>query len=211
MPGEGDDAGMTDSQRRFGPPGRRAQIAQELHDAFARRGNELLPGRARQILDERVTAVAAQLRLSERTALQYLPDDWAEQIADDVALERAQSQIAEQTATGTASAPVARIGAAIAGLAVCIQNAVWRVMEQELPVSVGEPLDCLSSLALALQQGAEEVDVARAELLAAARHLGTESDALGRGYSSPDSDVEWTARVIARLADDAAWARAMAR
>lgn len=202
---------MTDSQSSFGRPGRRADIARELQEAFARKGIELLPGRARQILDERIAGVAAQLHMSERTALQYLPPDWAEQMAADVALEREQAQVAEQTATGTAVVPVANLGAVIAGLAVCIQNAVWRAMGEALPVAVGEPLDCLSGLALALQSNTTEVEVARAGLVAAARHIGTESDALGRGYSSPDSDAERTARVVGRLADDAAWARAAAR
>ena len=202
---------VTENQSGFGRPGRRASIARELQEAFARMGMELLPGRARQILDERIAEVAAQLHMSERTALQYLPPGWVEQTAADVALEREQAQVAEQTATGTAAVPVANLGALMAGLAVCVQNAAWRAMGEALPVSIGEPLDCLTGLALALQSLTTEVDVTRAELVAAARHVGTESDALGRGYSSPDSEGDLTARVIARLADDAAWARAAAR
>jgi hypothetical protein len=202
---------VTEEQAGFGRPGRRASIARELQEAFARKGIELLPGRARQMLDERIAEVAAQLRMSERTAMQYLPSDWAEQMAADVELEREQAQVAEQTATGTADVPVAKLGALMAGLAVVVQNAVWRAMGEALPVAVGEPLDCLSGLALALQSVTTEVEVPRAGLVAAARHVGTESDALSRGYASPDSDAELIARVIARLADDAAWARAAAR
>ena len=202
---------MTESQNSFGRPGRRADIARELQDAFARRGIDLLPGRARQILDERVAEVAARLHMSERTALNYLPPDWAEQVAADVALEREQAQIAERAATGQVAVPITNIGALIAGLAVCVQNAVWRAMGEALPVSVGEPLDCLTGLALSLQSGAGGVDVPRAELLAAARHVGNESDALRRGHSSPDAETRQVARVIDRLAVDAAFAREVAR
>lgn len=202
---------MTGSAMGFGRPGRRADVARELHEALERRGIDLLPGRARQMLDERVAEVAAQMRISEQTALSYLPPDWAEQIAADIAIEHEQAHIAEETAQGSVPVSVTDVGALIAGLAVCVQNAVWRAMGNALPVSVGEPLDCLTGLALALQPAIDELEVPRAELIAAARHLGSESDALGRGHASPDTDPEQLARVVTRLASDAALAREIAR
>jgi hypothetical protein len=195
----------------FGRPGRRADIARELHEAFARHGIELLPGRARQIVDERVAEVAALMRFSERTALQHLPAGWAEEIAAAAAFDQQQAKMAEQVATGSAPVPGQRLGALIAGLAVCIQDGVWRVAGG-LPASIGESLDCLTGLALSLQSVDVVVDVPRAELLAAARHLGSESDALRAGMDSPDQhDPPRVARVIERLADDAAWSRRAAR
>ncbi|MHB8449435.1 MAG: hypothetical protein ACYDAQ_03055 [Mycobacteriales bacterium] len=49
-------------------------MARELHAAFARHSTDLLPGRARQMVDERRRDVAEKARISERTALTYLPD-----------------------------------------------------------------------------------------------------------------------------------------
>ena len=191
----------------FGRPGRRAEIARELHEAFARHGVDLLPGRARQMVDERVAQVAALMRVSEQTAVRYLPPGWAEDMASDVAVQREGEKVAEDLATGTASISASRLAAVLAGLAVCIQDGVWRVADG-LPVAVGEPLDCLTGLALALRTMTSEVEVARADLLAAARHLGGESDALRAGMDSPDrDDPQRIAQVVARLADDAAWAR----
>lgn len=197
---------------RFGRPGRRAEIARELHEAFSRLGVDLLPGRARQIVDERIHELATQTGMAERTALSYLPPEWAEQIAADVALEQEQAQIAERTATGQLTLTSSRLGALIAGLAVAVQNGVWRAMDDALPAAVGEPLDCLTGLALALQSTSMEVTVPRSELLAAARLLGGESDSLRKGRSSPDdADPDRHVSVTGRLAADADWARRLAR
>lgn len=202
---------MTATPSPFGRPGRRADVARELHDAFARHGIALLPGRAREIVDERVAEVAAQMGFSERAALQHLPPGWPEEIAAAAAFDQQQSKMAEQDAVGTATVPAQRLGALIAGLAVCIQDGVWRVADG-LPASIGESLDCLTGLALSLQSVDAEVEVPRSELLAAARHLGSESDALRAGMDSPDQhDPPRVARVIERLADDAAWSRRAAR
>ena len=63
------------SSADFGRPGRKASLARALHQAFTERGIDLLPGRAGRMLDERVTAVAEQMRISETAALSYLPSD----------------------------------------------------------------------------------------------------------------------------------------
>lgn len=196
----------------FGRPGRKADLARELHQAFADRGIELLPGRARQMLDERVAAVAEQMRISEKAALSYLPTDWPEQTAADVAVEREQAQMAEQMATGTVTISAARLSALMAGLAVAIQNSVWRVMDGSLPAAVGEPLDCLTGLALKVESVPADLEVGRAELLAVARHLGSEADVLRAGGSSPDRDnPAQRERVVDRLVGDAEAARRLAR
>lgn len=198
---------MADTLAEFGRPGRRADLARELHEAFARRGIELLPGRARQIVDERLAEVAALMRVSERTALSYLPTAWVEDVTAAVALEQEGAKIAERDARGSATIPARRLGAVLAGLAVCVQDGVWR-MAGGLPAGIGESLDCLTGLALSLRTMTDEVEVPRAELLAAARHLGGESDALRAGMDSPDRhDADQVERVIARLSEDAAWSR----
>jgi hypothetical protein len=196
----------------FGRPGRRADLARELHEAFCRHGVELLPGRARRMVDERIQQVAEQTRVSERTAVTYLPEGWAEQIAADVALEHEQSQMAERIATGEVEMSASRLGALIAGLAVVVQNNVWRAMDNALPASIGQSLDCLTGLALALQPASFEVPVTRAELLAAARLLGSESDAIASGHATPhDENAKQLESVTERLASDAAWARRLAQ
>jgi hypothetical protein len=163
------------------------------------------------MVDERVREVAKQSGISERTALTYLPDGWADQIAADVAMEQEQSQMAERMATGEVDTTASRVGALVAGLAVVVQNNVWRAMDDVLPASIGEALDCLTGLALCLRSATFDVSVPRAELLAAARLLGGESDAVGRGHTTPhDDDVEQLKTLTARLAADAAWARRLA-
>lgn len=105
-----------------------------------------------------------------------------------------------------------RLGALIAGLAVVVQNSVWRAMDNALPASVGEGLDCLTGLAVALGTATCDVTVNRAELLVAARMLGSESDAVARGHATPhDDDTAQLASLTERLAADAAWARRLAR
>jgi hypothetical protein len=187
-------------------------LAQQLHEAFVRHGVGLLPGRARQMVDERIREVAEKARISERTALTYLPEGWADELAADLALELEQSQMAERLVTGAVDAPTSRVGALIAGLAVVVQNNVWRLMDDALPASVGEPLDALTALALSLQSTAFDVTVQRAGLLTAARLLGGESDAIRNGRTTPhDSDIDQRVAVTDRLASDAAWARRLAR
>ena len=203
---------MVGSGSEFGRPGRRAELARELHEAFVRHGIELLPGRARQMLDESVRDVAAQGRFSERTALNYLPHDWAERTAADVAFQQEQSQIAERNAVGDVELTTTRVGSLVAGLAVVVQNNVWRVVDNNLPASIGEALDCLTGLALSLAPSDCEVTAPRAELLAAARLLGNESDGLRQGRPSTDDEhPPRRAAAIERLASDAAWARRLAQ
>jgi hypothetical protein len=203
---------VVESGSGFGRPGRRADLARELHEAFVRHGIELLPGRARQMLDETVRDVAAQGRFSERTALNYLPVDWAERTAADVAFQQEQSQMAERSAIGGVELTATRVGSLVAGLAVVVQNNVWRVLENNLPASIGEALDCLTGLALSLAPSDCEVAVSRADLLAAARLLGNESDGLRQGRPSPDDEhPERRASATERLASDAAWARRLAQ
>ena len=203
---------MAGSGSQFGRPGRRAELARELHEAFVRHGIELLSGRARQMLDETVRDVAAQGRFSERTALDYLPADWAERTAADVAFQQEQSQVAERSAVGDVELTTTRVGSLVAGLAVVVQNSAWRVLENNLPASIGEALDCLTGLALSLAPSDCEVAVSRADLLAAARLLGNESDGLRQGRPSPDDEhPERRASATERLASDAAWARRLAQ
>jgi hypothetical protein len=119
--------------------------------------------------------------------------------------------MAERLVTGEADASTSRLAALMAGLAVVVQNNVWRLMGDALPASVGEPLDALTALALSLQSTASEVAVQRSALLAAARLLGGESDAIREGRTTPhDDDNEQRAAVTDRLASDAAWARRLA-
>ncbi len=196
------------SEREFGRPGRRADLARELHAAFARHGIDLLPGGARKLVDQRIADVATQMSMSERSALRYFPRGWAEQIAEEAAVDYEGGRLAEQSAGGEALAPMAGIARLIMGLSVTAQYELWRVMDECTPTSVAGPLDAISALAASLTESTGDVRVARSSLFTTARLLGDEADAIRSGAPVPPeaSAVDRTV-LTERLASDAAHAR----
>lgn len=192
--------------------GRRAEIARELHAAFDQQGIPLLPGKAREIVDDRIAAVAALMRVSEPTALRALPDGWAQQQAAEAAVEWGAATLAETTVQGAAELSAEAVAGIARGLTVVLHHSVSRTTGGDVPVATGEPLDALSSLLDALSNAGGEVLVDRGTLLMAARHLGDLSDALRAGAELAGPDVDGRREgVAARLADDAERARRAAR
>lgn len=188
--------------------GRRGQIARELHTAFEQQGFSLLPGKAREIVDERVAAVAGLMGVSEPTALRALPQGWAQQQADDLAVEWGAATLAEKTTQGAAELSVEAVVKIARGLTVVLHHTVARTTGGDVPVGTGEPLDALSAMLDALADAAGEIRVDRATLLTAARYLGDLSDALRAGAELAGPDVDGRRnRVAARLARDAELAR----
>ena len=85
---------LSSSQGEYGR-GRRAELARRLHDACLQAGIELLPGKARELVDERVRDVAEQMRLTEPAALKYMPSDWPEETATSMTLQVESAKLAE--------------------------------------------------------------------------------------------------------------------
>lgn len=188
--------------------GRRAEIARELHEAFAQHGVALLPGKAREIVDERVAMVANLLGVSEPTALRALPAGWAQQQAAETAVEWGAATLAETSAQGTVEVSAQTVADIALGLTVVLHQTAVRTLDGDLPVAIGEPLDALSTLLDALSDVAGDVRVDRGMLLRAARYLGDLSDALraGADLAGPD-EAGRRDRVAVRLARDAERAR----
>jgi hypothetical protein len=199
------------SESDFGRPGRRADLARELHAAFASHGIDLRPGGARKLVDQRIAEVATQMRMSERSALRHFPGGWAEHIAAQAAVDYEAGKLAEQNACGEALTPTADTARLIMALGVTAQYELWKVMDECSPASVAGPLDAISALAAALTGSAGNISVAKSALLTTARFLGDEADAVRRGASIPPEASAVDRSVLAeRLATDAAHARGAA-
>jgi hypothetical protein len=184
-------------------------LAHELHAAFARHGIDLRPGGARKLVDQRITDVANQTGMSERSALRHFPEGWAEDIAAKAAVDYEAGRLAEQSVGGTTRVPAAGAAMLIAALAVVAQYELWKAMDEHTPASVGGPLDAISALAIALTESADDdIEVARSALLTTARLLGEEADAVrGGALVPPEAEVVERAVLAGRLATDAARAR----
>jgi hypothetical protein len=200
---------MSAPQGEYGR-GRRAELARRLHDAALQAGLELLPGKARELVDRHVTQAAELMRVSEQTAIKYIPPGWPEETATSMALEAESAKLAETTASGTASIAARQVARLITGLALVVQEAVWRSSNEQLNAAVGEPLDRLSALSTSLSELLGDVDVQRSELVGAARELGELADYIsagGRFLHQGDVDQD---RLAQQLAADAAAARSAA-
>ena len=200
---------MSASQGEYGR-GRRAALARRLHDACLQAGIELLPGKAREIVDERVRDVAEQMRLTEPAALKYMPSDWPEETATSMTLQVESAKLAEATAVGTVSVAASQVAQFMTGLTLVVQEAAWQSDNEQLNASIGEPLDRLSALSRSLIGLPGNVDVDRSELVGAARQLGQLADYIGAGghfLAQDEVDRDAFAR---RLAADAKAARAAA-
>ena len=200
---------MSASQSEYGR-GRRAELARRLHDACLQAGIELLPGKAREIVDERVRDVAEQMRLTEPAALKYMPSDWPEETASSMTLQVESAKLAEATAVGTVSVAASQVAQFMTALTLVVQEAAWQSDNEQLNASIGEPLDRLSALSRSLVGLPGNVDVDRAELVGAARQLGQLADYIGAGghfLAQDEVDRDAFAR---RLAADAKAARAAA-
>jgi hypothetical protein len=147
--------------------------------------------------------------MSERTALRHFGGgDWAERVAATAAVDDEASRLAERGADGEALAPTAGTAKLIMGLACTAQYGAWRALDGCPPSSIVAPLEAISELAAALTGATGDVTVARSALLATARLLGDESDAVRRGVAlPPDAQVVDRAVLADRLAIDAAHAR----
>lgn len=209
---DGIDRGSPDlsaSQGEYGR-GRRAELARRLHDACRQAGIELLPGKAREIVDARVRDVAEQMRLTEPAALKYMPSDWPEETATSMTLQVESAKLAEATAVGTVSVAVSQVAQFMTGLTLVVQEAAWQSDNEQLNAGIGEPLDRLSALSRSLIGLPGNVDVDRSELVGAARQLGQLADYIGAGghfLAQDEVDRDAFAR---RLAADAKAARAAA-
>jgi hypothetical protein len=161
--------------------GRRAELSRRLHDACVKAGIELLPGKAREVVDERVHEVAQQMRVTEQTALKYMPPDWPEETATSMSLQAESSKLAESTAIGTVSLGAYQVARLITGLAIVVQEAAWQSNNEQLNAAVGEPLDRLIALSTSLSDLLGDVEVERSELVGAATQLGGLADYIGAG------------------------------
>lgn len=200
---------LSASQGQYGR-GRRAELARRLHDACLQAGIELLPGKARELVDERVRDVAEQMRVTEPTALKYMPSDWPEETATSMTLEVESAKLAEATAAGTVTVPAWQVARIITGLTLVVQEAAWQSGNGQLNAGVGEPLDRLSALSRSLCDLPGDVDVDRSELVGAARHLGQLADFIAEGgpfLAQDEVDRDGFAR---KLAADAKAARSAA-
>jgi hypothetical protein len=200
---------LSASQGEYGR-GRRAELARRLHDACLQTGIELLPGKAREIVDERVRDVAEQMRLTEPAALKYMPSDWPEETATSMTLQVESAKLAEATAVGTVSVAASQVAQFMTGLTLVVQEAAWQSDNEQLNAGIGEPLDRLSALSRSLIGIPGNVDVDRSELVGAARQLGQLADYIGAGghfLAQDEVDGDAFAR---RLAADAKAARAAA-
>jgi hypothetical protein len=200
---------LSASQGEYGR-GRRPELAQRLHDACLQAGIELLPGKAREIVDEWVRDVAEQMRLTEPAALKYMPSDWPEETATSMALQVESAKLAEATAVGTVSVAASQVAQFMTGLTLVVQEAAWQSDNEQLNAGIGEPLDRLSALSRSLIGLPGNVDVDRSELVGAARQLGQLADYIGAGghfLAQDEVDRDAFAR---RLAADAKAARAAA-
>jgi hypothetical protein len=119
---------MSAPQGEYGR-GRRAELARRLHDASLQASLELLPGKARELVDKHVTQAAELMRVSEQTAIKYIPPGWPEETATSMALEAESAKLAETTASGTASIAARQVARLITGLALVVQGG--RMAEQQ--------------------------------------------------------------------------------
>ena len=200
---------LSSSQGEYGR-GRRAELARRLHDACLQAGIELLPGKARELVDERVRDVAEQMRLTEPAALKYMPSNWPEETATSMTLQVESAKLAEATAVGTVSIAAWQVAQLITGLALVVQEAAWQSNNEQLNAGIGEPLDRLSALSRSLSDLPGNVDLDRSELLGAARQLGQLADYIfagGHFLAQDEVDRDGFAR---KLAADAKSARSAA-
>jgi hypothetical protein len=200
---------LSASQGEYGR-GRRAEQARRLQDACLQAGIELLPGKAREIVDERVRDVAEQMRLTEPAALKYMPSDWPEETATSMTLQVESAKLAEATAVGTVSVAASQVAQFMTGLTLVVQEAAWQSDNEQLNAGIGEPLDRLSALSRSLTGLPGNVDVVRSEVVGAARQLGQLADYIGAGghfLAQDEVDRDAFAR---RLAADAKAARTAA-
>lgn len=147
---------MTD---QFGRRGRRADLAEQLHDALVARGLTPLPGGARQLIDTKIRHVAAQMRMTEAVALRHFGEREVEQLAaitaDDWHAAKAVADAAGEITVTVPSTDAARL---VMGLAMAVGQVI-REVYGDLPAAAGEPLDALCELGAAIRDGldAEEL------------------------------------------------------
>jgi len=108
-----------------------------LHDASMQAGLELLPGKARELVDKHVMQAAELMRVSQQAAIKYIPPGWPEETATSMALEAESAKLAETTTRGTASIAARQVARLITGLALVVQEAVWRSSNEQLNAAVG--------------------------------------------------------------------------
>jgi hypothetical protein len=200
---------LSASQGEYGR-GRHAELASRLHDAYLQAGIPLLPGKAREIVDEYVRDVAEQMGLTKATALKYMPSDWPETTAASMADQLESAKLAEVTAVGKVSVATSMVAQLITGLTFVVQEGAWQSNDGQLNAGVGEPLDRLRALIMSLSDLPGDVEVDRSELVGAARQLGQLADYIrgGRPFSAED-DVDRDA-FARKLAADAQAARSVA-
>lgn len=200
---------MTD---HFGRAGRRADLARLLHASLIEHGMAPLDGAARAMIDAKVAQVAADVGLSEATALKHFHHREVLALAVNTANAWHASQVAEDVAADVAVAvPAAAAGQLVMGLAMAVGQMV-REAYGELPAAAGQPLDALCQLGAALRAATEPhealvADVTLQTLTTAHRTLVLAAAGVADG--SVPVVVADTARpqFAKRLSDDARLAR----
>lgn len=135
----------------FGRPGRRADLGRVLHETLIAHGLSPLEGTARATIDQKIAKVAAELGVSEATALKHFNERLVAESAVNTAHEWHAAQVAEEVAGDLPVAvPATAAGQLVMGLAVAVGQMV-REVYGDLPAAVGEPLDALCQLGSALR------------------------------------------------------------
>jgi hypothetical protein len=190
---------MSAPQGEYGR-GRRAELARRLHDASLQASLELLPGKARELVDKHVTQAAELMRVSEQTAIKYIPPGWPEETAISMALEAGAPSWPRRPPVARFRSPLDRWPGSSRDSRSSCKEAVWRSSNEQLNAAVGEPLDGLSALSTSLSELLGDVDVERSELVGAARELGELADYIsagGRFLHQGDVDQDRLAQQLA--------------
>ncbi len=148
---------MTD---HFGRPGRRAVLARLLHEALSERGMAPRSGAARAVIDSKITEIAAELGISEATALKQVREPDVVQLAGSTAdAWHAAKAVSDAAGDVAVAVPADSAAQLVAGLAMAVGQLV-REAFGELPASAGEPLDAIGELGIALRDALKNGDMA---------------------------------------------------
>lgn len=144
---------------QFGRPGRRADLAKQLHDALLEKGLVALPGATRVMIDLTVTQVAQEMRTTETSVLKHFGERELTQLAERTATEwHAMQAVAEAASQIAVAVPARDAGQLVMGLAMAVGQ-IAREIYGELPAVAGEPLDALCELGAALRDSLVDGDV----------------------------------------------------
>jgi phage-related tail fiber protein len=143
----------------LGRRGRRADLAEQLHNALRAKGLATLRGATRAIIDRRVTQVAQQMRMTEASALKHFGEREIGLLAESTAAEwHAMQAVADAASQIAVTVPARDASQLVMGLAMAVGQLV-REIYGELPAAAGEPLDALCELGAALRDSLVDGDI----------------------------------------------------